>query len=126
MNYAIEMNPLVYTIGFLFAVALSIYGIRQIRKRRKVKTFPGTRYSISQKFGILGIIVILLPLFLVVILNLIRGGMLLFIIVLNLIPLPESAVNGLANFFQSFSVFFAITGTYYLCSILWPNKDKKV
>ncbi len=123
MNPELKMIPALYIIGILFGFIGTFCWIKKIRIKRRKNIQPGGKYSNSQIFGIIGIVVFLIPLFFVVISTLVRGAFFLLSMVSNLIQMPNSITAVIMNFLYPFSgILFTITGAYYFCSLVWPVK----
>lgn len=120
------MNPIILWIGFLLSFIFAIYWV--IRRRRKIKreTFNDEstlKYTKTQILGILGIVLFLMPIFLIVFSNLVRGVLILTLVFFRLIHIPELMISALIAVIVPFLYFLMLIGTYIVAEFIWPKKE---
>ena len=111
------------------AIGLSIFWILQRRKKRKSVQNQNLKhqlyYSTTQIHGIVGILLFLLPIFFLVISNLLRGILFLSFFIFRFLHFPDSLVNFLMYILLPVSFFITIIGTYLICEFIWPQKTSQ-
>ena len=124
IDLSIGGNHLIYLIGFILAIGFSIFWIIQRRKKRKREQHK-SNYSAVQIFGIVGILLFLLPIFFLVISNLLRGILFISFLIFRFLHFPDILVNVLMYILLPVSFFIMIIGTYLICEFIWPQKTIK-
>lgn len=121
-------NYLIYAIGMIIAVGLSIYWIIKRRKKQKGLQDPQAlsqgSYSGAQKLGIVGLILFIIPVIFIFNSYIMMGIGTLLLIIFRLISLPDIIVHGLMYVVVPMSYCVAIIGTYWICEFIWPQKSE--
>ncbi len=124
-----ESTPLISpTMDILilpFALTFFIVWIvrRRIKRNKDIKVnwLVKKPYATSQIFGIIGILVFMLPISWIVVVMLQKGLYILFILLFGWIKLQIIATIIKTLFFVS-TTFLMFTGVYLVCEFIWPNR----
>ena len=119
------ISPTMDILLFLLAITFFIILIVRRRKKRREEIWTNglvkRPYTTSQIFGIIGILVFILPIFWAVGVMLQKGLLLLFILFFGWITIP--IINTiLKSIFLVSTCFFLFAGVYLVCEFLWPNR----
>ena len=106
-------------VGFAVTSLSSI--IFWIKKRKKTLDTTG-KYTATQILGILGIIVFLLPTFLLILFNLSRGILILVLFLFRLIHLPEQLVSIIISCFFGILFSLSFVSLFIVGRYIWPKK----
>ncbi len=126
LKLTLHYIPGVLIICILFSVCASIFYISRRRKRIKKESGLNVKlqpYSISQKFGILGIILFMLPIFLTLFLYLSKAILILFSFFFRMLHVPEILYTTFMYIVIAVGYSFIIIGAYLLCEIVWPKRN---
>lgn len=124
MKDMLTIDPRIIPIALLLSFILFIVWV--IRRRIKIralknKDFKGS-FSALQIFGIIGIIVFMLPLFFIVASYLARGVVFILFFLFSLFHFPETIKLIFQCITYTGMLFGTFAGTYYLCEKIWPKK----
>ncbi len=128
IDLSVGNNFLIYTIGMIIAVGLSIYWIMKRRKKQKSLQDPQSlnqgSYSDAQKLGIVGLILFIIPVMFIFNSYIMMGIGTFLLTIFRLINLPDFIVHGVMYVVIPMSYFVAIIGTYWITEFIWPKKSK--
>jgi len=123
-----EPPPIAATLGLVIGSIVAVIFIVKHRKAARARSravrssVKAQNYTSSQQLGIFGIVVFLLPVFLIVSSNLAKGVFVLGGFVLALLP-PVTLVQLPAmTALAAGGSFMTIYMPYYLCVLIWPRK----
>ena len=129
-----ESTPLISpTMDILILpLALTFFIIWIVRRRKKrnaeikANGLVKKPYTTSQIFGIIGILVFMLPISWIVVIMLQKGLYLLFILLFGWVKLAVIIIPMKAIFFVS-TTFLLFASVYLVCEFMWPKRyiDKK-
>lgn len=119
------ISPALDLFVFLLALILFFGWIVRRRKNRRreieAKKLEKRPYTTSQIFGIIGILIFILPIFWAVVVMLQKGLFLLFILLFGWIE--SQLVNiVIKTIFLVFTSFFMFLGVYLICELMWPKR----
>jgi ABC-type Fe3+ transport system permease subunit len=118
---------MVLLISFALSICISVLWIvrrHKVRNREKSESLKKGSYSAGQIFGIICIILFLIPIFLVVFSNLIKGIMILILMLFQFVKLPEQ-INSLAVSIILPCLYSLMFLTIYILSVfIWPKKKE--
>jgi len=92
------------------------------RKRIKVDKLEKRQYTTSQIFGIIGILIFILPIFYVVGVMLQKGLYVLYILLFGWVEFPNTVGMTIKTIFFVLTTFLLYTGVYVVCEMMWPNR----
>jgi hypothetical protein len=98
--------------------------VRRRKKRREeilTNKLVKRPYTTIQIFGIIGILVFIVPIFWAVGVMLQKGLLLLFILFFSWIRLPI-IITILKEILVASTLFLLIAGVYLVCEFIWPNR----
>ncbi len=122
---SISGEPIVAMISWALFFILAIAWIirrRIIRERQRSGLNANHRYTKTQIFGIAGIILFLMPIFLVIFSNLLRGLMISILIVFRALQLPEYIISVLASILVPFLYILMFVALYLFVEFVWPKR----
>jgi len=101
---------------------------RRVRRARGDATGQGAdakagQFTSGQVVGIVSIILLLVPIFLAVSLNLARGGLILLAFLFRALHLPQPIETALLTLCSVAATFTALSFSYLLCEAVWPEKE---
>ena len=118
------MDLLFFPLGLLFFIAWIIRR-RKIRKKKiEVNKLTLKKpYTTSQIFGIIGILIFILPIFLSVGSILQKGLYILVLLLFVLIEFPNTVAIILKTLYFVSTTFCLFSGVYLVCEMMWPKRN---
>lgn len=116
-----------YVAMSVLSVALSVVIVvvwigRRRRARKSVETRPLEPYTPAQRMGIIGIVMFLLPVFVIVLLNLWKPLLIALTWVFDHVDLPP-VVEAIVRAVVACCILTSSwMGTYLLCEYIWPQR----
>ena len=123
------MDLLIGPLALLFFIAWIIWRRKIRRKKIKVNKLTLKKpYTTIQIFGIIGILLFILPIFWSVGVMLQKGLYLLIIFFIGWIGLPETVVMVIKTIYFVSTWFCLFSGVYLVCEMMWPKRtvDKSI
>jgi len=116
------MDIIIFPLTILFFIAWIIR--RRIIRRKGiiVDKLEKRPYTISQIFGIIGILFFILPIFYVVGVMLQRGLYILYILLFGSVKSPNTVDMTIKTIFYVLTTFLIYTGVYIVCEMMWPKR----
>lgn len=117
------MDLLIGPLALLLFIAW-IFWRRKIRKKKmKVNKLTFKKpYTAIQIFGIIGILLFIVPVFWSVGVMLQKGLYVLVILFFGWIELPVTAVMVIKTIYFVSTLFFLFSGVYLICEMMWPKR----
>ena len=115
------MDILIFPLALIFFI---VWIVRRRKKRNeeiKANGLVKKPYTTSQIFGIIGILVFMLPISWIVVVMLQKGLYLLFILLFGWIKLQIISII-LKTIFFVFTLFLMFAGVYFVCEFIWPKR----
>jgi len=116
------MDIIIFPLTILFFIAWIIRRRIIRRKRIIVDKLEKRPYTISQIFGIIGILFFILPIFYVVGVMLQRGLYILYILLFGSVKSPNTVDMTIKTIFYVLTTFLIYTGVYIVCEMMWPKR----
>jgi hypothetical protein len=119
-----SFEPMVAVISSALFFMVSIYWLIRRRiylKRRRTRG----KYSKTQIFGIVGILLFLIPIFVIVLSNLVRGIMVLMLLAFSFLQLPNQFISVAISILIPGLYSLLFIGLYLIGEFVWPKKELK-
>jgi len=111
----------------ILLLALTFFIVWIVRRRKKrreairANRLVKKPYATSQIFGIIGILVFILPIFWAVGVMLQKGLLFFFFLFFSWIRVPI-IINTMKTIFVFSNLFLLFAGVYLVCEFIWPNR----
>ena len=116
------MDLLIFFLAILFTIVWIIRRRKIRREEIKAKNLEKRPYNTLQVFGMIGIIVFILPIFWAVGVMLQKGLYILAILLFGWIGLPNTiSIIAKSIFFLS-TYFLLFYGVFFVCEFMWPKR----
>ena len=115
------MDILIFPLALIFFIVWIVRRRKKRNEKIKANGLVKKPYTTSQIFGIIGILVFMLPISWIVVVMLQKGLYLLFILLFGWIKLQIISTILKTIFFVS-TTFLMFTGVYLVCEFIWPNR----
>ncbi len=101
-----------------------IWLIRKNKRKGKQEITATEKYTTAQIFGMFGIIVFLLPIFLTVLFELTRGVLILLIFIFRVIHLPDQLLSVIISIIYGILFSLSLILLFPIGKYIWPKKKE--
>ena len=115
------MDILIFPLALIFFIVWIVRRRKKRNEKIKANGLVKKPYTTSQIFGIIGILVFMLPISWIVVVMLQKGLYLLFILLFGWIKLQIISII-LKTIFFVFTLFLMFAGVYFVCEFIWPKR----
>ena len=116
------MDLLIFLLAILFTIVWIIRRRKIRRKEIKAKNLEKRPYTTLQIFGIIGILVFILPIFWAVGAMLQKGLYILAILLFGWVELPKTISMIPKTIYFLSTMFLLFSGVYHVCEMMWPKR----